>query len=321
MKKAFCLLFAASALTFVSCKSLILNYASTALSGANKKGIPVKQKADSANPLLAITGETDDKLVADFFPTILKMYELMQAANPKHAGLASMTGSLNVMYANAFVAAPAEDLPVENYDEQNAEYGRAKLHYLRGRDLCLSALDIRHEGFKNAVLSGDEKKLSDALLQTDKNDVASLYWAGAGWLGAFSLDPLDPDLLGALRSPRDMLEKAASLDADYGNGAVWDLLSAFYISAPSDFGGDAKRAVFCHKEAMRASGGKTPGPYVTYAESFCIPNADEKGFVSSLKKALAINPDKNENTRLMTIITQKKARKLLAKKDDYFLKW
>lgn len=309
------------AMSLTSCKSLLLNYASTALAGANQKGIPSKQKAGDANPMLAITGENDDKLVADFFPTILKMYELMQKANPKHSGLSSMTGSLNVMYANAFVALPADDIPIEKYDEQHAEYERAKLHYLRGRDLCLDALEIRHTGFKDAVLHGDENQVAAALLHVDKNDVASLYWAGAAWLGAFSLDPLNPDFLGNLRAPRDILEKAASLDADYNDGAIWEVLSNFYISVPADFGGDAERALICHKEALRVSKGKTPGPYVTYAESFCIPAGDEKGFVSALKKALAINPDENENTRLMTIITQKKARKLLANKSDYFLEW
>lgn len=306
---------------FVSCRTLLINAVSTSLSGANKKGIPSKQKKSNADPMLAITGETDVTLVGDFFPTILKVYEILQQANPNHLGLMTMTGSLNIMYANAFVAAPAESLPNEAYDKQYEEFLRAKLHYIRGRDLCLNALDSRHKGFKDNVMSGDEDKLAAACALLDKHDVEAAYWACAGWLGAFSLDPLNPDMLGNLRSPASILEKVAALDPDYSNGAIWDVLTNFYVSAPADFGGDYERGLYCHEQAVRASGGQSPGPYVTYAESVCIPAGDEAGFDEALAKALAINPDDNPSSRLMATISQRRAKMLLEHKSDYFLEW
>ena len=72
---------------------------------------------------------------------------------------------------------------------------------------------------------------------------------------------------------------------------------------------------------MRVSGGKTPGPYVTYATAVCIPQGDEQGFDEALDKALAIDPDDVPATRLMTTIAQNKARYLKAHKGDYFVQW
>jgi predicted anti-sigma-YlaC factor YlaD len=309
---------------FTSCatvKSIAIDSVSTTIAGADRKGMPVRKGKSDSDALAAVTGETDVTLVSDFFPTALELYEIMHRSNPNHIGLTVMTGSLNVMYANVFVQNPAESLPNEEFDKQHAEYERAALHYLRGRDYCLEALESRHKGFRAAVLGPDRAAVDAAVAKLDRNDVSAAYWACAGWLGAFSLDPLAPDFLENIHSPVAILEKAAALAPDYSSGSVWDMLCAFYVSAPSDFGGDYNRGLYCYEQALRVSGGKTPGPYITYAESVCIPTGDEKGFEESLNKALAVNPDDEPSSRLMTIIAQRKAKYLLEHKSDYFLHW
>ncbi len=301
--------------------SAVSNTAATALSGSNKKGIPVKKGSSAQDPMIAVTGESDITLVSDFFPTALMLYQIMHQQNPNHLGLTMTLGSLNVMYANAFIQTPADYLPADQFDKQNAEYDRAKMHYIRGRDLCLDFLDGRHEGFKNDIFSGDDTRVTKAVAKLDKYDVDAAYWAGAGWLGAFSLDPLNADMLGTLSVPVAILEKAAALNPDYSGGAIWDVLFNFYVSAPADFGGNYERGMHCHDEAMRVSGGKAPGPYLTYAQAVCQPAGDQKGFDEALDKALAINPDDDPSSRLMTTMNQKKARYLKDHESDLFLKW
>ena len=68
-------------------------------------------KNDTSAAVAALTGEDDIQLVSEVFPTILKTYEMLHLSNPKHRGLAVMTGSLYIMYANVFVQAPADDIP------------------------------------------------------------------------------------------------------------------------------------------------------------------------------------------------------------------
>ncbi len=320
MKKLITILLTLVVFLFSSCQTMVLNAVGDSLSGANKKGVP--SKVTSENDMMSVlTGEEDPILMGDFFPTALKLYEVMLAQNPEHQGLASMTGSLYVMYANVFVQSEADMLEVQEYELQAKELQRAKLHYLRGRDYVFQAFDGRYEGFSTALLSGDEKQFTEALEQLTYSDVNAAYWLGAGWLGAFSVDPLDTSLLRTLSGAVALLEKATELDPIYSDGAIWDILTAFYASAPAEFGGSIERAYFTSEQAFAVSKGNTPGPYITYATSFCIPDQDLEGFEDNLKKALAINPDDNPATRLATIISQQRAQWLLDHVEDYFIIW
>jgi len=297
------------------------NAASDLLAGADKNGNPIKKSSSQPDPMFAITGESDTILMEDFFPTTLKLYEIMQAGNPDHQGLSVMCGEMNVMYANAFIQIEADTLTDAHFDKKKSEYKRAKLHYLRGRDYILAVFEKRYPGFRSAMLGSDDAAIKLAVSHLKKTDVPAAYWCAAGTLGAFSLDPLDPELLGCIRGPVAMLERAAELAPDYSSGVIWDLMTAFYVSAPSDFGGNYERGLYCHEQAMKVSEGLTPGPYITYAQDICIPKNDEKGFSDALNAALAIDPDAQPSTRLSTIIFQNKARYLLASEDDYFVHW
>lgn len=306
-------------LTFISCTS-VSNKISTSLAGADQKGVPVK--TDGENSLMIpLTGEKDPELMAGFFPTAIKMYEILHYQNPTHQGLASMTGSLYVMYANVFIQHKADMMPLEQLDLQQREIARAKMHYLRGRDYCLKAFEMRYPGFTANLMSGDETKFNESLSLLKKSDVSNAYWAGAGWLGAFGVDPLDTGILPTIRGGVALLEKAAALDSEFNAGAIWEILCAFYAAAPADFGGNPERAVYAYEQSLKISGGKTIGPYLTYAQSFCIPNQDIDGFDKAIEKALSINPDDNPSTRLATTISHEKAEYLKAHRDDLFIIW
>ena len=317
-------------------KSLALNAVSDSLAGSDKNGkVHAAQKRHAQtkasspaaktneNDALSavLTGEKDPVLMGDFFPTALKLYEIILAQNPKHRGLAVTTGSLYVMYANAFVQAPAEMLPSSQYSHQAEEQQRAKLHYLRGRNYALRSLELRCAGIESALLSGNTELCAPFFTRLKKDDAAAAYWAGAGWLGAFSADPLDVEQLKTLPCAVALLEKAAELDGSYNNGAVWDALTSFYAQVPPEFGGDLERARFASEQSFLVSQGKTPGPYITYATSFCVADQDALGFKENLQKALAINLDADPANRLGVVIAQKKAAWLLAHGDDYFIEW
>lgn len=304
-----------------SIKKIGTNAVSDMLAGSNKNGKVIETKVGDANPMLAVMGESDVILISDFFPTALKLYEIMQAGNPSHQGLSVMTASLNIMYANAFVQSSADLLGVDSYDKKNSEYQRAEMHYLRGRNMILSVFDQKYKNFSENLLSGDEEKIAEAVKNLKKTDVNAVYWFAAGSLGAFSLNPINPEYLMSLNSVLMALEKACELDKEYSDGAIWGLLFSFYVSAPVDFGGDIERGLKCYQNAQKVAQGKQAGHYVSYAESYCIAQNDEDGFVDALEQALALNPDDNPSTKLMTIIYQEKAKRLLATREDYFIHW
>ncbi len=313
-----------SILLVFSCKSIktgVYNSLSTQLSGADKNGNPQKTDASESSMMLPLTGESDPILMADFFPTALKLYEIMHVQNPSHQGITAMTASLYVMYANAFIQHKADMMSIDQYELQNSEYKRAKMHYLRGRNYAMEVFEQRYPGFTNKVLSGDAALIDASVSELKNNDVENAYWLGSAWLGAWSVDPLDPLILPTIGGAVAVLEKAGELDPYFNQGAVWDVLTSFYAGAPADFGGSMDRALESHKMSLEASEGKTPGPYVTYAQAICIPLQDAEGFDAALLKALSINPDDNPSTRLAATITQEKARFLQSNRDNYFIFW
>ncbi|MCP4146828.1 MAG: hypothetical protein GY757_03665, partial [bacterium] len=122
-------------LTTASCsiKKMAMNQVAGALTGPGSSTV--------------FTGDNDPELVADALPFAIKMYESLLAAIPAHAGLQLQTGSLYVMYANAFIQTPAEMMGEGKEEEHEFMLARAKNLYLRGRDMLMDGLETRYPGF------------------------------------------------------------------------------------------------------------------------------------------------------------------------------
>lgn len=321
MKKQLSILLAVASLTgCTSIRQSAFNSVGDALAPAPKETPKYSKKPNSkdANILIALTGENDPELVRDFFPTALKLYEIMHLQNPSHEGLSIMSGQLYIMYANAFIQTPAEQLKSEQFDIQNEEYRRAGNFYVRGKDYVMMALDHKYKNFRVSVY-GTEAQSKAILSKCKISDTTALYWAGVGALGAFSLNPLNTDLLAILPGSLAMLERASELNPAFNNGAIWEVLMAFYASAPESLGGGKEKALVAYEKALSYSEGKSPGTYIAYARSFCIPAQDSAGFDESIEKALAINPESQMENRLVLTISHRQAQWLKNHKSDYIL--
>jgi len=262
------------------------------------------------------TGDSDPQLVGDALPFAIKMYEALLDSAPKHQGLRLTTGSLFIMYANAFVQGPADMLPVEEWQLRENEHKRAKQLYLRGQDILYGALDLKYKGFSKA--GADEKSFAALLNKCKKEDAGLLYWAVAGGMAAFSLEPMDFELSVKIPEWGMMIQRAYQLDPDYNGATLDEFLVLFYASLPEIMGGDKERAKDHFNRALQKTGGKSTGAYISYAQSICVPAQDYKAYVDCLEKALAVDPDADVSTRLVTIINQRKARWLLDNAYNYF---
>jgi predicted anti-sigma-YlaC factor YlaD len=262
------------------------------------------------------TGDSDPRLVGDALPFAIKIYEALLDMQPDHQGLILTTGSLFVMYANAFVQGPAEMLPRTEYRERREERERARLLYLRSVTILRSGLDKKYPGFNEA---GREGKLDSYLARTQKADVPLLYWTVAGSLAAYSLDPFNLELGMRIPELSAMLQRAYELDPEFNDGALDDFYVLFYASLPPFLGGDKTKADIHFNLALERSKGMSAGPYVTYAQAVSIPAQDYETFKKYLELALAVDPDANPANRLVNIISRRKAQFLLDHAPDYFL--
>jgi predicted anti-sigma-YlaC factor YlaD len=262
------------------------------------------------------TGDPDPELVGDAIPLAIKVYEALLEQQPDHQGLILTTGSLFIMYANAFVQGPAQMLPSDHYLERQAALDRAKKLYLRGADILYTGLDKKYPGFSGASQAGT---MDTYLAKMKKADVPSLYWLVAGRLSAFGLDPFNIELGVKIAELTALIGRAYELDPDFNNGALDDFYVLFYSSLPEILGGNKALVETHFKLAVEKSKGLSAGPYVSYAQSVCVPAQDYETFKSYLEQALAIDVDQDPAGRLQNILSQRTARYLLDSASNLFI--
>jgi predicted anti-sigma-YlaC factor YlaD len=262
------------------------------------------------------TGDNDPELVGDALPFTIKMYESMMVSIPWHEGLKLRTGSLYIMYANAFLQGPAEMLPDVEFEKQEFLLNRAKNLYLRGRDIILKVLDKKYPGFLKKM---NEKKYDQALTPMKKEDAQFLYWGAAGWLGAYAIEPLDMKIGLTVPGAGAMMDKVLQLDKDFEKGAIHDFYVSYYGSMPEHMGGDAKKAREHYKKALEAAGGNSTSPHLSLATTVSVNEQNFKEFKELLNKVLAVDPDADPDNRLIHILNQRKARWLLEHAENFFV--
>jgi len=262
------------------------------------------------------TSDEDLQLVGDAIPFALKLQESTLESTPKHQGLLVATCSGFTQYSYAYVDSNAEELPSSRRAEIQAARDRALRLYLRARRYCFRAVDVRF---------GD--KSSDALVQNPgpilarakAEDVPLLYWTAASWGLAIALGIDRPELAIDLPVVRELGERALALDDSWGKGALHELFITL-DSQPEALGGSPARAKEHFEKAVKLQNGLSPGPYVSFAEGIAVANQDRAEFERLLKLALAIDPDKDPSNRLVTLVTQKRARLMLERIDERFSK-
>ncbi|MEN8154339.1 MAG: TRAP transporter TatT component family protein [Acidobacteriota bacterium] len=262
------------------------------------------------------TSDNDPELVGDALPFAIKMYESLLSSAPSHSGLRLKTGSLYIMYANAFLYTPATMLGEDDYKKHDILMKRAKNLYLRGRDIILEGLDKKYSGFLETL---NKKDFNNAFRRMKKKDAPFLYWAAAGWMGAYSIDPFDMKLGIHLPKAAEIMKRVPVLDKDFEKGSIHDFYISYYGSLPEYMGGDSKKAREHFKKAVQFTGGRSLSPYVSLATSVSIKTQDLKEFRSLLKKAIKIDTNSDPDNRLVNILNKRKAEWFLEHEEDFFL--
>ncbi len=262
------------------------------------------------------SSDNDPDLVGDALPFAVKLYESLLSSIPEHAGLRLRTGSLYVVYANAFIQAPAEMTPRREAETKEILLARAKNLYLRGRDILFVALEKKNPSF-HAQLKARQYK--EAMAPFGREDVPFLYWAAVGWVGAFAVNPFDMALGQTLPRTAAMMDRVAELEPDYGRGALHIFYVNYYGSLPDYMGGSAAKARDHFERFQRIAGDADTSALVALATTVCVKEQNYAEFRSLLRQVLEFDVDKNPANRLVNIINRRKARWLLEHADEFFI--
>jgi predicted anti-sigma-YlaC factor YlaD len=262
------------------------------------------------------SSDNDPDFVGQALPFAIKLYESLLASVPDNAGLRLRTGSLYIMYANAFVETPADMTPRSDAEEKDYLLARAKNLYLRGRDILFVDLERRNPSIRRQL---KDRKYREAMAPFGKKDVDLLYWTALGWLAAYSVNPFDMTLGQTVPQTRAMIERVEALEPGYGHGSLDSFYVGYYGSLPDYLGGDAAKAREHFAKAQALAGKADTSSLLALATTVCVKEQNAAEYKKLLGQVLAFDPDSSPENRLVNILNQRKARWLLGHIDDFFI--
>jgi len=292
------------------------------------------------------TSDEDPELVEDALPFALKLYELLIESDPKNDELLVSAGSGFISYAYAFIEMPASMLSYDEYEREKRMKRRANAMYLRGRGYVFDALELRYPGFYEAVHAKEPGRFVELLQKTEKEDVPALYWAASGWMAAVSASDMDFDMVVDIPRAVALMTRALELNPDYNDGDLHNLfmqvygtvsnygmmyggkelaeytkgtLERYYAAREGEQEMMRQRAEFHFRWAVELSEGLNASTYVSFAQTYPLKEQNVRRYRSLLEKALAIDPDRRPEGRMLNIISQRKARWLLEHMEDNFI--
>jgi predicted anti-sigma-YlaC factor YlaD len=284
--------------------------------GCSIKRVAVNKLGDAlAGSGTTFASDDDPELVKAAVPFSLKLMESLLAESPQHQGLLFAASSGFTQYAYAFVQQEADEIESEDLAKGTAMKQRAKRLYLRARNYGLRGLDASHANFCAKLRASPR----DAVRVARKQDVPLLYWAAASWAAAISLSKDDPALIGEIPQMEALMDRALELNESFDDGAIHSFLITYEMARQGAAGDPVQRSRMHFERALELSRGAQAGPFVTFAEAVCVQKQDLNQFDSLLKQALEINPDTHPDKRLVNLVMQRRARWLLAKRDELFL--
>jgi len=295
--------------------ALLVTVCAAGSAGCSLKKMALNTVASTLSEVgTTFTSDEDVKLIGDALPFALKFYESILESTPKHQGLLLATCGSFTQYGYAYVEADAEALPSSRSAEIQALRDRALKLYLRARGYCFRAMNARFgEGSSEALLQKPEAVMAKAT----RKDVPLLYWTAASWGAAISLGLDKPEIAVDLPIVRVLADRALALDDTWQKGTLHELFITL-DGLPEVLGGNPARAKEHFARAVELQKGLLPGPYVSLATGVAVATQDRAEFERLLKMAMAIDPEKDPSSRLVTLIMQRRARLLLDRIDERF---
>ncbi len=258
--------------------------------------------------------DEDVEFIGAATPFGLKTIESLLAAVPDHRGLLLAAARGFTQYAYVYVQVPAEESEDRDVAAAYAQRERARRFYLRARDYGLRGLGLQGPEATQKLRTDP----SGVLERTTAAEVPLLYWTGLAWAAAISLGKDDPRIVSGLPAVEALIQRAASLDADFDHGALRTFLIGYELNRPNAAPDAIDRARRHFARAIELSGGRQAGPYVSLAESVAVARRDRSEYESLLRMALAVDPGAKPEWRLVNLVMQRRARRLLARAEEFF---
>jgi hypothetical protein len=277
---------------------LVFNFGTGCISSqqivAEKAPALFRDVAQSANR------QSDLILVRQGIPSYLMLIDGILQSNPENRDLLLAGAQAYAGYAS-----------VLDEDEQD----RAAALSDRAKQYALKALDLTPP-FKD-TLGKPLEVFQERLGKMDKKQVPTLFWVGNIWAGWIASNE-GAAAMADLPWVEALMERVLEVDPSFYYGGP-HLFKAILLSArPEQFGGNLKKAQEHFQKALDYGQGKFLMTEVYYAEYYARQTLNRDLFVSTLKRVLETPAQVDPDLTLANTLAQRKAKKLLARVDEFF---
>ena len=250
----------------------------------------------------AFTEETDLQFAEQALPGNLKLLEVMLKNDPENTRLLKLLAEGYSSYALGWL----EDIDVE----------RARVFYLRAQEFGMRIL--RRDKDLAAALEGSADDLKAALARKSKDDVPGVFWTAFAAGSYLNITLTDPSAVASIPRIETMMNFVAAQDSGYYFGGAYLFLGTLYGSRSKFLGGDPDISRKHFEKALRLNKGKFLMTQVYYAKSYAAQTLNDTMFVELLTEVENASIDILPEFRLGNAIAKKKAKALLARKDELF---
>jgi hypothetical protein len=250
----------------------------------------------------ALTEESDWEFAGQALPGNLKLLEVMLKNSPDNERLLTLLAEGYASYSLGWV----EDVDVE----------RARMFYLRARDYGMRVL--QQDSDLKKAFNGSPDDLKSALAKKSHDVVPGVFWTAFAWGGYLNITLTDPDAIAAIPTIETMMNFVAERDSMFYFGGAHLFLGTLYGSRSKFLGGDPEKSRMYFETALRINGEKFLMTHVYFAKSYAVQTLSDSLFETLLTKVENTSLDVLPKFRLGNVIAKRKAKALLARKDELF---
>lgn len=258
----------------------------------------------------------DYDLAGEALPATIVQFEGILRIAPDSDALLAQLSQAYFAYAYGWIDVDVEALEFEGkYDEADAQRRRARIMYMRSKDLTMHRISLRHPGVYDATRgSVDELRAWLEASFVEKSDASLLLWAGQAW-GAY-INTAKDDMVAVADLPytKVFVERSIELDPDYYHAAGY-LFMGVVIASEMAADLDAAKAYF--DKALDSTERRALMTQVSMARYYAVQTGDRALFDELIAEVLDAG-DVLPEARLANRMARERAELYTAYADQLF---
>lgn len=250
----------------------------------------------------ALNRETDIPLAEAAMPPNIELMEGMLINDPGNEALRDYAAQAYYAYAYGFIE-DKNPLRAARFYKRGLNHARYRLHEM---------------GISEAILTGPLDTLSEAVNDTDKDDVPALFWAASNWAKWIDHNRDSASAIADLPRAVILMQRVLKLDEYFYHAGPHIFFGVYYGSRSAMLGGNFELSKQHFESARQWNKHQLLLVELLQAEYLDRQTFNQQGFHQRLTTLIQSDANINPDIALINHIAIVKAQQLLKKESQWF---